>query len=356
MLAAIRAAKDSINIEMFMFSDGPIGQMFADALIEREHHGVQVNLMYDSLGSFGTSSAFFNRLRQNGIAVLAYRPLNPFATRVNWTLNLNHRNHRKMLIVDGRIAFTGGINISEVYASGLGSREVNTSTDYWRDTDIELEGPAVAEVQRIFISEWSYQAGPLLSYRNYFPQLTPQGRQIVRVIATVPERFSLIYVTLISAISNAETNVYITDAYFDPDDQILHALERAARRGVDVRLLFPSQSDEALIVPAERSHYKALLKSGVKIYEWQGEMLHSKTATIDGVWSTVGTSNLDWWSIARDNELNVIILGHSVGDEMNLMFEDDLKNSRQVMLNQWKHRGLQERIKEIAAEGVQELL
>ncbi len=356
MLAAIRAAKDSINIEMFMFSDGPIGQMFADALIEREHQGVQVNLMYDSLGSFGTSSAFFNRLRQNGIAVLAYRPLNPFATRVNWTLNLNHRNHRKMLIVDGRIAFTGGINISEVYASGLGSREVNTSTDYWRDTDIELEGPAVAEVQRIFISEWSYQAGPLLSYRNYFPQLTPQGRQIVRVIATVPERFSLIYVTLISAISNAETNVYITDAYFDPDDQILHALERAARRGVDVRLLFPSQSDEALIVPAERSHYKALLKSGVKIYEWQGEMLHSKTATIDGVWSTVGTSNLDWWSIARDNELNVIILGHSVGDEMNLMFEDDLKNSRQVMLNQWKHRGLQERIKEIAAEGVQELL
>jgi cardiolipin synthase A/B len=176
------------------------------------------------------------------------------------------------------------------------------------------------------------------------------------VIATVPQRFSPIYVTLISAIANSETNAYITDAYFAPDRQMLHALENAARRGVDVRLLLPSQSDEPLIISAEHSHYQALLKAGVKIYEWQGAMLHAKTATIDGVWSTVGTSNLDWWSIARDNEINAIILSHSFGDEMNQMFRKDLENSKQIELKQWKHRGLLARLNETAARMIEPLL
>ncbi len=355
MLSAIRGAKDSINIETFIFSDGPVGQMFADALIERQRHGVQVNIMYDAIGSLGTSGSFFDNLRRNGIAVLPYRPLDPFAARFHWAIN--HRNHRKMMIVDGCIAFTGGINISEVYASGPGSQSsAGASMEYWRDTDVLVEGPVVAQFQRIFIREWSYQEGPVLLRRNYFPKLQRQGDEIVRVIASVPERFSLIYVTLISAIVNSETNVYITDAYFAPDHQMLSALERAARRGVDVRLLLPSKSDVPLIVSAQRSHYKSLLKSGVKIYEWQGEMLHAKTATIDGVWSTVGTSNLDWWSIARDNELNAIILSHSFGEKMNLMFKNDLESSTRIELNQWKHRGLRERLNEDAARMVEPFL
>jgi cardiolipin synthase len=355
MLAAISAAKDNINIAMYIFSDGPIGKMFANALIERQRHGVQVNVMYDAVGSLGTSDSFFDRLRRNGIAVLEYRPLDPFTERFHWTFN--HRNHRKMLIVDGQIAFTGGVNISEVYASGIGSKGGSQgSMEYWRDTDIKVEGPVVAQFQHLFISEWSYQEGPLLVRRDYFPQLEKQGNQIVRVIASVPERFSLIYVTLISAIVNSETNVYITDAYFAPDHQMLHALEHAARRGVDVRLLLPGKSDAPFIVSAERSHYQALLKSGVKIYEWQGEMLHAKTATIDGVWSTVGTSNLDWWSIARDNELNAIILSHSFGDEMNLMFKNDIASSKQIDLAQWKQRGFRERVDETAARIVEPFL
>jgi cardiolipin synthase len=355
MLKAIRGAKDNINIAMFIFSDGPVGNLFADALIERQRHGVQVNVMYDAVGSLSTPSSFFDKFRHNGIAVLEYRPLNPFAARFHWTIS--HRNHRKMLIVDGRIAFTGGINISEVYASGMGSKgSTDRSMEYWRDTDIQVEGPVVAEFQHLFISEWSYQDGPLLVRRDYFPHLAKQGNQIVRVIASVPERFSLIYVTLISAIVNSETNVYITDAYFAPDHQMLRALEHAARRGVDVRLLLPSKSDQFLIVSAERSHYQALLKSGVKIYEWPGEMLHAKTATLDGVWSTVGTSNLDWWSIARDNELNAIILGHSFGDEMNLMFKNDIESSKQIELDQWEQRGFRERIDETAARMIEPFL
>lgn len=354
MLAAIRGASDNINIEMYTFSDGPIGQMFADALIERQLHGVQVNLIYDSLGSLATSASFFDHLREKGIMVLQYRPINPFATKLAWSFN--HRNHRKMLVVDGRVAFTGGINISEVYATGPGSSRSATAPEDWRDTDIEVEGPVVAEFQRIFINEWNYQKGSPLKPCNYLPNLDQQGDQIVRVIGSVPERFSLIYVTLISAIVNAETNVYITDAYFAPDHQMLHALERAAHRGVDVRLLLPSQTDEPMIIYAQRSHYKALLKAGVKIYEWQGKMLHAKTATVDGVWSTVGTSNLDWWSITRNNELNTIVLSHSFGDEMNLMFKNDTESAAQIELDKWKQRGLIERFRETAGGLIEPLL
>jgi cardiolipin synthase len=339
---------------MFMFSDGPVGQTFADALIERQRNGVQVNLLYDSLGSLATPASFFDKMRQNGIAVLQYRPVNPFEAKLHWTFN--HRNHRKMLIVDGRIAFTGGVNLSEDYASGLRPSENRAPLESWRDTDIEVQGPAVAEFQRLFVSDWYYQQSLRLSPREYFPNLQRQGGEIVRAIGSVPQQFSLIYVTLSSAIANSETNVYITNAYFAPDHQMLRTLESAARRGVDVRLLLPSQSDEPFIVSAARSHYDGLLKSGVKIYEWQGEMLHAKTATIDGVWSTVGTSNLDWWSIARDNELNAIIVGHSFANEMALMFRNDLETCRQMELEKWKHRGLRERLDETAARMIEPLL
>jgi cardiolipin synthase A/B len=178
----------------------------------------------------------------------------------------------------------------------------------------------------------------------------------VRVIGSVPKRFNPIYVTFISAITNSETSVYITDAYFAPDHQMLHALERAARRGIDVRLLLPSQSDEPLIVSAARSHYHALLKAGVKIYEWQGEMLHAKTATVDGVWSTVGSSNLDWWSIARNNEINAIVLSHVFADEMGAMFRNDLENSQQIELESWRNRSLRERLNETIAGVVEPML
>jgi cardiolipin synthase A/B len=354
MLEAIHGATDNINIVMYTFSDGPIGQMFANALIERQRHGVHVDLEYDSLGSIETPASFFEWLRENGIAVLEYRPINPLEATLRWSPG--HRNHRKMVIVDGRIAFTGGINIAEVYGSGMGIRTQKTPLESWRDTDIKVEGPAVAEFQRLFIDEWKYQQGPPLCSCNFFPKTARKGDHIVRVIGSVPRRFSLIYVTLISAIFSSETKVYITDAYFAPDHQMLHALEDAARRGVDVRLLLPGKSDEPLIVSAARSHYHALLKAGVKIYEWRGEMLHAKTASIDGVWSTVGTSNLDWWSIARNNEVNAIILGHSFGDEMDMMLRNDIENSKQIEPDQWKHRPLSERFEETIARIIEPLL
>jgi cardiolipin synthase len=356
MVTAIHGAHDNINLEMYIISDGQIGHMITDALIERAHHGVKVNLMYDSLGSLHTPASFFDHLRSNGIAVVEFNPLNPFEAK-HWSFQmLTHRTHRKLLIIDGRTAFTGGINISEVYASGLRGSEQSTPPANWRDTDIEVDGPAVAEFQKVFTSDWYREGGIPLDPHRYFPRVPAEGKQIVRVIGSVPQEFPLIYVDLISAVVNSETNVYITDAYFAPDHQLRRALRDAARRGVDVRLLLPSQSDEPFIVPAQRSHYRGLLKAGVKIYEWKGKMLHAKTASIDGVWSTVGTSNLDWWSIARDNEVNAIILGHEFGDEMNLMFKNDLEDSEIIELARWKERSLVERLRETFAELIEPLL
>jgi cardiolipin synthase len=356
MLAAIHGAHDTINVEMYIISDGDIGRMFADALIERARHGVKVNLIYDGLGSLETPGSFFDNMRQNGIAIVEFNPLSPFQAE-HWSFRkLSHRDHRKMIIVDGRVAFTGGINISEVYASGLRTSTETTPPSYWRDTDIEVDGPAVAEFQKLFVQDWYHEGGIPLDPHRYFPKVPPQGKHIVRVIGSVPQQASLIYIDLISAVVNSETNVYITDAYFAPDRQMRRALERAARRGVDVRLLLPSQSDEPFIVSAQRSHYGGLLKAGIKVYEWSGKMLHAKTATVDGVWSTVGTSNLDWWSIARDNEVNAVVLSHHFGDDMNLMFKNDLEDSQLIDLAQWKERSLAERLREFFAEMIDPLL
>jgi cardiolipin synthase A/B len=356
MLTAIHGAHDNINLEMYILSDGQIGQMFADALIERARHGVQVNIIYDGLGSLDTPASFFDQLRSNGIAVVEFNPLSPFQARFWSVRQLTHRDHRKLLIIDGRTAFTGGINISEVYASGLRSETSGTPPAYWRDTDIEVDGPAAGEFQKLFLVDWYREGGIPLNHNRYFPKVAAKGRQIVRVIGSNPEQFPLIYLDLISAVVNSETNVYVTDAYFAPDYQMRRALRAAARRGVDVRLLLPSQSDEPFIVSAQRAHYNGLLKAGVKIYEWSGKMLHAKTATIDGVWSTVGTSNLDWWSIARDNEVNAVVLGHNFGDEMNLMFKNDLEDSQQIELTQWNRRSLVERLREDFAELIYPLL
>jgi cardiolipin synthase len=349
MLRAIAGAKSSINMEMYIISAGPVGQRFADAFIERERHGVQVNIIYDSFGSLRTPASYFDRMREAGIKIVQFNPLNPFAAKLRWTVG--HRDHRKLLVIDGKIAFTGGINISEVYSSGVIRHKQTPSTDpgYWRDTDVEVQGPAVGEFQQLFISEWLSQKGPPLAPRDYFPPLRREGDAVVRVIGSVPEQFSLIYVTLISAIDSSETNVYITDAYFAPDRQVLKSLEQAARRGVDVRLLLPSQTDEPFIISAARSHYKKLMAAGVKIYEWRGKMLHAKTATIDGVWSAVGTSNLDWWSIARNNEINADIVSYQFGGEMNLMFRNDIEDSDLIDPRQWRRRGIAERSREFFA-------
>jgi cardiolipin synthase len=395
MLAAIAGARDHINMETYILEDDAVGQRFAQALIDKQRLGVQVNLMYDSVGTLATPAAFFQRLTDSGVQVLAFNPINPLNARADWALN--ERDHRKLLVVDGRSAFLGGINISSVYSGGswagssgrvLGradpkltaanvpalaaslpaasapaagadaakAAELDDAAEFdvaalaWRDTDLQLQGPAVAELQKLFLAAWAQQQGPTLAARAYFPAPEVVGREVVRVIGSSPEEpFSHIYATLLSAIGNAETSVHITNAYFAPDPQLLAALAAAAGRGVDVSLILPSITDSALVFHVGRSYYTDLLQAGVHIFERRGVILHAKTALIDGVWATVGSTNLDWRSFLHNYELNAVVLGREFGAQVQAMFDRDLAGSDAVLLPAWRQRPLQLRVKEMLA-------
>lgn len=351
MFAAINAATDNINIESYIIDDDAVGQQFSDLLIAKQLQGVQVNLLYDSVGAWGTPPAFFDRLRQAGIAVLEFNPVNPLLAKKAW--ELNHRDHRKLLVVDGQTAFLGGINISSVYSSGSSLRGGHSQQgpgNGWRDTDVQIKGPVVAEFQRLFMETWQNQRGAALAQKNYFPTLQTHGADIVRAIGSTPDApFSLIYLTLMSAIANAEKQVLITNAYFVPDPQLVAALLDAAARGVDVQLILPGHSDSALVLHAGRSHYATLLAGGVKIHERQGALLHAKTALVDGVWACVGSSNLDWRSALDNDEINAVILSRAYGQQMQAAFARDLAASNAITLESWSNRPLAQRLREWTA-------
>ncbi len=351
MFTAIRNARDHINLETYIIEDDEIGNRFADALIEKQAQGVQVSFIYDSVGAINTPKAFFKRLTDSGIKVVEFNPINPLTAKKGW--DVNQRDHRKLLIVDGETAFLGGINISSVYSGGSFSKRTRKHPEGalpWRDTHLQVAGPVVGEFQKLFLATWEKQKGETLAPRGYFPPLGNKGKEIVRAIGSSPdEPYSLIYATLISAIGSAETTVHLTNAYFVPDPQLLAALKDAVQRGVDVRIILPSNTDSWLVFHAGRSYYAELLGAGVKIYERRDALLHSKTALIDGVWSTVGSTNLDWRSFLHNEEVNAVILGQAFGAQMRAVFETDLAASNPITLEQWERRPLSDRLKETAA-------
>ena len=357
MFAAIRRARHHVNLETYIIEDDEVGRDFTDLLVAMKRKGVRVSVIYDSVGSIGTPKEFFDYLRDNDVSVLEFNPVNPLAVRKEWLLN--NRDHRKLLIVDGRIAFLGGINISNVYSSGsapsgkkLAKKKAKAkgAAAPWRDTHVQVEGPVVAEFQKLFMQTWEKQGGEPLADANYFPKLEARGRDIVRAVGSASdEAYSRIYVTLASAINSAESQIHITNAYFVPDEQLLEALQGAARRGVDVKLILPSHTDFWAVFHAGRAHYTKLLKAGVKIYERQGPLLHSKTASIDGVWSCVGSTNLDWRSFLHNNEIDAVVLGDEFAAQMQAMFERDLAKSVPIELETWKRRPLSHRLKEWGA-------
>ena len=351
MFTAISNAKNHINMETYIIEDDEVGNKFADALLRKQAQGVQVNFIYDSVGAMGAPKEFFQRLIDGGIKVVEFNPINPLTAKKGW--ELNQRDHRKLLIVDGAVVFLGGINISSVYSSGSFSPRSKRRPDGsppWRDTHLQLEGPVVAEFQKLFLATWEKQKGEPLAPSDFFPHIGNKGKEVVRAIGSSPDDpYSLIYATLISAINSAETSVYLTNAYFVPDPQFLTALTDAAQRGVEVKIILPSNTDFWLVFHAGRSFYTRLLRGGVKIYERSGALLHSKTALIDGVWSTIGSTNFDWRSFLHNEEVNAVILGQDFGRQMQAMFDTDLIASIPISLEQWERRPLGMRFKEMAA-------
>ena len=346
MFTAIRQATDHINLETFILEDDEIGRQFVEMLLEKQGQGVQVNIIYDSVGSLDTPESFFKRLRDAGIQVVEFNPVNPLKPNGEWFLF--HPDHRKILIVDGRIAIIGGINISSVYSSRLSGRGKTKGQSLpWRDTDIQVEGPAVTEAQKLFLQTWRKQKGPELSEQDYLPVQQEHGPALVRVIGSTPGQDNRItFVVYVSAITFAEHSIHLTNAYFIPDDQILDALSAAARRGVDVKIILAATSDPTLAVHAAQYNYDDLLQAGVKIYERRDSILHAKTAVIDGIWSTVGSTNLDYWSLLNNDEVNVVVLNREFAGKMEQMFAMDLARSDQIHLEKWRKRSVVQKFKE----------
>ena len=341
MFKAVENARDHINLETYIMEDieDDRGRKFGDLLLKKQEAGVQVNVIYDSVGSLTTPAAFFQRLRDGGIQVVEFNPINPLKARGKWRLAKS--DHRKILIVDGKVAITGGVNISRVYSgpSGVGDEKVVQMS--WRDTDIQIEGPAVAELQKLFLDTWLRQKGAPLSERNYFPDMKEQGNTLVAVLAsTQGETNRLTFIMYVTAITFAENSLYMTNAYFAPDAQIIKALTDAAKRGVDVKIILPGTTDRSLALYAGQYHYAHLLKAGVKLYKRRNVLLHAKTLVIDGVWSTVGSTNMEWWSFSSNDEVNAVILSREFATEMEKMFAADLGESDQIRLEEWEKRPL----------------
>ncbi|HEX4367193.1 MAG TPA: phospholipase D-like domain-containing protein [Rhodopila sp.] len=349
---AIGGARDCINLEYFILADVQSnGLHLSDLLLDRLRAGVKVNMIYDSFGSKDTPGTFFDALRAAGAKVVEFNPINPLATRTGWSPN--DRDHRKITVVDGRIGFTGGINMDKVYenppSAGVPA-DGNTSHAYWRDTAVRIEGPAVADLQRLFFETWKAQKAPPADAADYFPQLARQGVQTVRIIGSSPGRSEpLYYASLLTAARSARRRVWLCSGYFLPPHQERKELARIARSGTDVRIVAPAFSDVQSAVYAARAAYGDLLEAGARIYEVTDAVVHAKLAVVDDTWTMVGSSNLDRRSVVFNNEVDAVVLGHDTAGQVEAVMLRYMQDARQVSLAKWNHRSLQERMRELEA-------
>jgi cardiolipin synthase len=349
---AIEGARRHVNLEYYTLEDVVHdGRRLSDLLIAKRREGIAVNIIYDSYGSSATPGELFTRLERAGVRLLEFRPVNPLEAAASG-YSPNDRNHRKIMIADGRIAVIGGVNLASYYQSKTpGSDEAGEDAESddrpeaWRDLSIRIEGPAVAQLQGLFLGHWQSEGGPRLDQTGFFPKLPAEGGEIVRIIGSSPQQeVSRFYLTLISAIRHAERRVWLTTAYFVPTFEEKRELMNAATRGVDVRLLLPAASDAPPAVAVARSHYSDLLEAGVRIFEIDHVILHSKAVTIDGVWSAVGSSNFDHRSVLFNDEVDAVVLGRMAAAELARIFEADQGEAKEVLLREWKQRPLTDRI------------
>jgi cardiolipin synthase A/B len=359
MFSAIKQARQSINLEYYIFEDIKSGgESLGDLLIEKRQEGVAVNIIYDSYGSDSTAADFLKRLAAANITLVEFNPINPLDSKGEYSLN--DRDHRKMLVVDGARAIVGGINLSTTYQSsslGKSGNGKNQAGEYWRDTDLQIDGPVVAQLQSLFIQHWSQQKGPPLATEGFFPPVPAKGTEVVRIIGSTPDRaIPRYYVALLSAARNAEKSIWVSAAYFVPTDQEEEDLIAAARRGVDVRLLLPGDSDSGMAMAVAHSHYSALLEAGVKIYETQNLVLHSKTVVIDGVWTVIGSSNFDNRSVLFNDEVDALVLGSVTAQDLQKLFESDFSRARPIDLAHWRTRSIGEKLTEMYSQIWQEWL
>jgi cardiolipin synthase len=350
MFKDIERARDHIYVETYTLEDDVIGNALADRLIASSQRGVDVRVLVDGFGSLGLSEAYIERLREHGVELRIFHPLDPTVDPRIWRSVT--RDHRKILVVDGHVAYTGGINFSGVYnqSSLAVPREARDTDGAWRDTDIRIVGPVVRQFQKLFLEMWNNDPPEKerIGSAGYIPALDAKGDMVAGVIASSggDDVEYDIYSILAAAIGHAQQRVWITQAYFAPGDTFTEIIKTAAQRGVDVRLLLPGVSDAPLVIQASRSSYEDLLEAGVRIYERTGSTLHAKTVVVDGVWTSIGSTNYDYRSFVHNFELNVVVVSRDLGSAMEKLYQVDLQEADEITLQAWRKRSLIQRMKE----------
>jgi cardiolipin synthase len=336
-IRAIKGARKTINYAQYVFEEGEPSVDIANALAERCRNGVIVNLLLDAVGALSMPDEYRKLMLEAGCQIETFRPLSPFAID-----KLNNRNHRRILVVDGKIGITGGSGTSGKWG-GNGRTE-----DHWRDTDVWVEGPVVEQLQGAFVENWLEATGIALGGRDYFPSpVEPKGKVWAQAVRSSPASGSpSMYVVFLLAMSSAQRSVYITNPYFLPDGKMIKTLTEAAGRGVRVVVLLPGAIDHNLIRQASRSELGKLLQAGVEVYECGAALLHAKTMVVDGRWATVGSTNLDQRSFSLNDEINLVVYDEPVAQKLERIFHDVLSRSKQVTYEQWRSRSIVSRFLE----------
>lgn len=339
MLEAIRSAKKTITFETYIYWSGNVGKEFVEALSERARNGVKVHVLLDWVGSAKMDEAMLDQLRKSGVQVERYHEPHWY----NLT-RLNNRTHRKLLVVDGRVAFTGGVGIADQWAGHAQDKE------HWRDSHFRVEGPAVSEFQAVFLDNWIKATGQVLHASEYFPELQPAGNTPAQMFSSSPtggsESMHLMYLL---SIASAQKSILLANSYFVPDELAIDALVAAARRGVKIRIITPGEHiDTEVVRRASRARWGELLEAGIEIYEYQPTMFHCKIMVVDGFLVSTGSTNFDNRSFRLNDEANLNIYDARFAEEMTREFNQDLDRSRRITLEQWQQRPLQEKLFEHA--------
>jgi len=336
MTRDIREAKQTVNLETYIFQPDEAGHLFANAMIAAARRGVEVRLLIDAWGS--KLGDLEQPLRDAGVQVHTYRPLRLFSI-----YKVGKRTHRKILVIDGRLAYTGGVGIEKEW---LGDAR---NTSEWRDTQVRVEGPVVAQMQAIFSEDWTYTTGEILAGEKFYPKPVNAGDMLAQAIkASRGDASSLAKMLYYMAIKTAAVSIHIANAYFLPDKQSRNALVAAVRRGVDVQIMVPGRHiDLPMVRFASWNHYGDLLDGGVKIYEYKPTMMHNKTMVVDGLYATIGSINFDSRSMNSNEEESLAVYDKTFAQQMETMFENDKKHCQQVTYGGWHHRSLGQRVAEM---------
>jgi cardiolipin synthase len=349
-LAAIRSARATINYAQYFYEEGPIGREIAEALADRGRAGVRAHILLDGFGALAMPEAYRRTMILAGCEVATFRPSSPFTLLGVFGFGRdNKRNHRRILVVDGQLGFTGGSGVSPKWTGD------GRTAGHWRDTDVRIEGPIVSRLQGAFVENWLEATGNVLGGDSYFPPLPRRGSASAQIVRSSPQGggFSM-YTMFLLAMSAARRSIYITNPYFLPDGRMIQVLTEASRRGVRVVVLLPGAIDNNIVRQASRSQFGPLLEAGIEIFEYRAGLLHAKTMTVDGIWATIGSTNLDTRSFALNEELNAVLYDKDVAGQLEKIFADDLTYSRKVDHTRWRGRGFFNRLLELLSLPVRE--